>query len=103
MVAAPPGGTLANTLPSTSRAPAPSTNHRAMASNRGREAGDGRAPMTLESVMSMLGASHTSRSSSAGSEAGVAASGASVMAAMVALDLLTRSRLRSRRYMGVDV
>ena len=42
--------------------PAPSTNQAAMASNRGREAAVGRAPMTVDRVMSMFGASQMSRS-----------------------------------------
>ena len=64
MDTAPPGGTLANTQPSTSREPASVTSHRATASKRGRDAGVGRPPITLASVMSMFGASQTSRSSS---------------------------------------
>src|SRR4051794_41664786 len=61
---APPGGTFAKTVPSTSRSPAAASNQRATASNLGLDWGVGRPPMTFESVMSTFGASQTSRSSS---------------------------------------
>ena len=50
-----PGGTLANTQPSTSRSPAAASSQRATASNRGRDAGVGRPPITFASVMSTFG------------------------------------------------